>query len=165
MNEDDKAHYEERKKKCGETKGLTKRELAEAQAKIIEEKPGYRLITRGPNKGKLRWAGYKQQRIDRSSIAQAKRRRAEDARKLLDPPSVTMPLPKSGGPKTRELSPEITWAYVFVFSVSIVSFLIAKLFAYFGVVGLAVLIDALCYLVRAKKTRQSRYLPFLWWFL
>jgi hypothetical protein len=166
MNDDEKAHYEEWKRKCAETRKRKRHELAETQSKIAAEKPGYRLITRGPNKGKLKWMGYQQQRKDRGSIAWGKRKKEEETRKLLEPTPAVPSVPKPEEPEKKEyVSPEVIWAFVFIFSVSIVSFLIAKMFAYFGIMGLAVFIDAICYLVMAKKTRHSRYLPFLWWIL
>lgn len=162
MNEEEKAHYDEWKRRCAETREHTRRELAEAQSKIAKEKPGYRLITRGPNKGQLKWMGYRQQRMDRSSV---RRKQIVEARKALEPTPVSPP-PIPEQPKRREqFSPEIIWAFIFIFSVSIISFLIAKLFAYLGFMGLAVFIDVICYLILAKKSRYSRYLPFLWWFL
>jgi hypothetical protein len=160
MNDEQKAHFDEWQRKCAETKARTSRELAEAQSKISKEKPGYRLITRGPNKGQLKWVGYRQRGRDTSSVVLARISEEREARKLHEPLPI-LEQPKRG----EKVSPEIIWAFVFIFSVSIISFLIAKLFAYLGFMGLAVLIDAVCYHIFAQKSRYSRYLPFLWWFL
>ena len=167
MNDDEKAHYEEWKRKCAATRERKDRERVEAQKKLIQEKPGYRLVTRGPNKGQLKWMGYKQQRIDKSSIAWDNQRSEEEAHERVQSSPRPIPLlqkPEEQQKKVRAYS-EIILAFIFIFSVSIISFLMAKLFAYFGIMSLAVLIDAVCYLVKTRRARRSRYLPFLWWFL
>jgi hypothetical protein len=166
MNDEEKSHYEEWKRKCAETKKRKSCERAETQSKIMKEKPGYRLITRGPNKGQLKWMGYKRQRIDRSSVAWAKSRKKEETRKLPETTPVVPPPSQREEPKSKEyVSPEVIWGFIFIYSVSIIPFFIAKMFAYLGIMGLALFIDAVCYLMKAKKTRYSRYLPFFWWML
>jgi len=180
MNEVEKAHYEEWKKKCAETRARKKREAVEATVKAeaktladaLESGPGYRRIKSGPNKGTVVWKGSHQQRLDEIAIAKENRRKAEaerQARRLIEREQTQALLQsikvKEASKKKEIVSPEIVWAYVFIFSVSIISLLIAKMFASFGIMGLAILIDFICYLLFAKKSRYSRYLPFLWWIL
>jgi hypothetical protein len=180
MNDDEKAHYEEWKRKCAETRASKKREALEAIVKAeakaladaLEAGPGYRRIKSGPHRGTVVWKGSRQQRLDEIAIAKENRRKAEaerQARRLVDREQTQALLQsikeKEASKKKQIVSPEIVWAFVFIFSVSIISFLIAKKFASFGIMGLAILIDFICYLLFAKKSRYSRYLPFLWWIL
>ncbi len=164
MTEDEKAHYEEWKKKCAETRKRKSRELAEVQAETMEENPGYRLITRGPNKGKLNWLGYQQQRMDRSSIAWAKRRKADEERRKLEPPELQKPIVLEPPKPSPKFSPEVFLAFAVIMTLWLISFFIMKALASFGILGVCALIDAVCYAAKGKRRRHSRYLPFLWWF-
>lgn len=179
MTDQERAYYEAWKKKGADTRARKKRDLAEAVkqeeasafADVIDAGPGYRRIKSGPNKGTVVWRGSEQQRLDEIVIAKENRRKREESRRtqmLIDREETQALLrsikEKEASKKEKIISPEIIWAYVFIFSVSIISFLIAKLFAGLGIMGLAIFIDATCYIVKAKKTRNSKYLPFLWWF-
>jgi hypothetical protein len=77
MTDEERAHYEEWQKKCAATRARKKQELAQARAKLLREKPGYRIPTRGSKKGQLVWIGYKQQQTDINMV-----RNAENAKKL-----------------------------------------------------------------------------------
>ena len=180
MNDDEKAYYEDWKRKSAATKARKKREVVEATIKAdakaladaLNVSPGYRRIKSGRNKGRVVWRGSEQQRLDEIAIAKDRNREKEEARraqKIIDrekTESLLQTFKEEKEEKKKEIvSPEILWAYIFLFSASIVSFLIAKLFASFGIMGLAVFIDFICYMFFAKKSRYSRYLPFLWWFL
>ncbi len=180
MTEDEEAYYDEWKRKCEATRIRKKREIVEAAAKAearalvdaLDASPGYRRIKSGPNKGTVIWKGSHQQRLDEIVIAKENRRRAETerrARRLAEreaSEAVLRSIKEKEATREKELvSTEIIWAYIFVFSVSIISFLIAKMFASFGIMGLAIFIDFICYMLLAKRYRHSRYLPFLWWIL
>lgn len=180
MDDLGKANYEKWKKKCADTRARKKREAAETTAKAkakafadaLDAGPGYRRIKSGPNKGTVVWKGSHQQRLDEIAIANENRRKKEEerrAQRLIDIEKTDALLQsfkeKEASRKKKTVSPEIIWAFIFIYSVSLISFLIAKMFASFGIMGLAVFIDAVCYMLYAKKSRYSRYLPFLWWIL
>lgn len=155
MTEEQKAHYEEWKKKCAATRA---RNLTELHSEHQHEwKPGFKLITRGPRKGQFKWMGYKQQSADRSAIVFAQSRKAIDALKPTEPLADKSPREK---PK---FSWEFVIAIIFIYSVSIISFFISKAFASFGVLGLAVFVDFAVYSIKKKRRYGSKYLPFLWW--
>jgi hypothetical protein len=180
MDDLEKANYDEWKKKCADTRARKKREAlaatargeAKALADALDVGPGYRRIKSGPNKGAVVWKGSSQQRLDEAAIAKENRRKKEEerrAQRLLDREetgALLQSIEERKASKRREIvSPEIVWAFIFIYSVSIISFLIAKMFASFGIMGLAIFIDAVCYMLYAKRSRYSRYLPFLWWIL
>jgi hypothetical protein len=180
MNDDEKAYYEDWKRKSAATKARKKREAVEAAMKAdakaladaLDVSPGYRRIKSGRNKGLVVWRGSEQQRLDEIAIAKDRSRKKEEARRaqrIIDrekTESLLQAFKEEKEKKKKErVSPEIIWAYIFIFSASIISFLIAKMFASFGIMGLAVFVDFICYMLFAKTSRYSRYLPFLWWFL
>jgi membrane protein YdbS with pleckstrin-like domain len=59
---------------------------------------------------------------------------------------------------------EIFLAFAVVITLSLVSFFVAKPLAACGILGICVFIDAICYLFITRNRKQSKYLPFLWWF-
>jgi hypothetical protein len=170
MTDEEKAHYEEWKKKCAETRAIKKQELAQAQAQLLREKPGYRIPTRGDKKGQLVWMGYRQQQTDINMVRNAEKHREAVARRAIEaanapPASIATPTAIESS-KRNEIKPyEVILAYLFACAVTLTYVFIAKAIAQFGFLGLAILIDFALYSIKAKKTYRSRYAPFLWWFL
>ena len=168
MTEEEKAHFEEWKKKCAETKSRKKQELAQTQAKLLREKPGYRIAKHGDQKGQLVWMGYKQQQTDINMARNAQKHEEAIARRAFEaakaPPTPIVPQAPIAPSKRNEIKPyEVILAYVFICSITIAYVMIAKAIAHFGFLGLAILIDFILYSIKAKRMRHSRYLPFLWW--
>jgi hypothetical protein len=180
MNDDEKAYLEEWKKKCAATRARKLHEASESMKKAREKAladalavgPGYRRIKSGPHKGTVVWKGSEQQRLDDIAIARENYRKEAErrtAQMLIDRQEADAPRhaveENDKSPQKETISLEFLLPVVFIFSVSIVSFLIAKMFAAFGMMGLAIFIDFICYQIKAKRSRYSKYLPFLWWFL
>lgn len=170
MTDEERAHYEEWQKKCAATRARKKQELAQARAKLLREKPGYRIPTRGSKKGQLVWIGYKQQQTDINMVRNAEKRQEAVARKAIEaanaPPISTVTPAPIEPTKRNEIKPyEVILAYLFVCSVTLTYVFIAKAIAQFGFLGLAIFIDFVLYSIKARKTYRSRYAPFLWWFL
>lgn len=167
LTDEQKAHYVEWKRKCAESK---KKNLAEFRADHQDgRKPGYKLITRGPRKGKWVPKSYKALRAEKKDAAWAKyqdsksKRLAREAEEEKLRPSV----PQAATPEKRKhkhFDPEILLALFVVTALCLLSFFIAKLFAAFGILTLAVFIDAIFYSLKRRSSPRRRYLPFLWWF-
>lgn len=165
LTDDQKAHYEEWKRKCAESKG---KNLADFRVDHQQGwKSGYKLITRGPRRGQWVPKNYKELRAEKKAEAWAryedsKRRRLarEEEEAKLRPGISRVAQPK----KQKHFDPEILLALFVVTTLSLLSFFIAKLFAAFGILTLAVFIDAIFYFLKRSPSPRRRYLPFLWWF-
>ena len=84
MTDEEKAYYEEWKRKCAETRATKRQELAQERAKLLREKPGYRIPTRGSKKGQLVWMGYRQQQIDINMARIAEKHKEAAARRATE---------------------------------------------------------------------------------
>jgi hypothetical protein len=182
MTDEERAHFEEWKKKCAQSKARKRQEIIEANVKgeakalaeVLDAGSGYRKIKSGPNKGKVVWRGSEQQRLDDIVLGKENRRLASIAReereskRKADSAALAIRLESVGKPETprkRNDALEIILAYVFVCAITITYMLIAKAIALFGVLGLAIFVDFILYSIKARKPYRSRYVPFLWWFL
>jgi hypothetical protein len=170
MTDEEKAHYEEWKKKCAETRARKKQELAEARAKLLRDKPGYRIAKGGDKKGQLIWMGYRQQQTDINMARNAQKHEEAIARRAIEAanaPSISIITSTPIAPAKRsEIKPyEVIVAYLFACAVTLTYMFIAKAIALVGFLGLAILADFVLYSIKARKAYRSRYAPFLWWFL
>lgn len=168
MTDEEKAHYEEWQKKCAATRARKKQELAQERAKLLKEKPAYRIP--GSKKGQLVWIGYRQQQTDINMVRNAEKHKEAAERRAIEaanaPPISTVTPAPMEPTKRNEIKPyEVILAYLFVCAVTLTYVFIAKAIAQFGFLGLAIFIDFVLYSIKAKKTYRSRYAPFLWWFL
>jgi hypothetical protein len=64
---------------------------------------------------------------------------------------------------TPKFSWELIIYFVSIVLLTLLSFFIAKAFASFGVLALAILIDFILYSLKKRPKYRGKYLPFLWW--
>lgn len=169
MTEDEKAYYEEWKRKCAATRARKKQERAQENAKLLKDKTGYRIPTRGSKKGQLVWMGYRQQQIDMNMARNAEKNREAAAKRALEaaqrsPTPITQQTPSSPATRPSEAL-EVILAFLFVCAVTLGYVFIARGIARLGFLGPAILLDFFFYSILAKKSYRSRYAPFVWWFL
>src|ERR1019366_137931 len=117
MTDEEKAHYEEWQKKCAATRARKKQELAQERAKLIKEKPAYRIP--GSKKGQLVWIGYRQQQTDINMVRNAEKHKEAAARRAIEaanaPPISTVTPAPMEPTKRNEIKPyEVILAYLFV---------------------------------------------------
>jgi hypothetical protein len=170
MTDEEKAYFEDWKKKCAETRARNKQERAHAQARLLKDKPGFRIAKRGSKKGQLVWIGYKQQQTDINMARNAQKREEAIARRAIESANASPnPIASSASlapTRRNEIKPyEVILAYLFVCAATLTYVFIAKAIEHLGFLGLAVFVDFVLYSIKAKKTYHSRYAPFLWWFL
>jgi hypothetical protein len=161
--------YQEWKRKYDA--GVERKRKEDAEWKKREEKPGYKLLTRGPRKGQLVRKNYHELKAERHAATVARaferqkisneaydRRVAENYPKY-DP--TTDPIPQAK--RTKSFSPEILLAFLVVCALSCASFFVAKALAMFGILGIAISVDIIAYWILGPKGRRTKYLPLIWW--
>jgi hypothetical protein len=169
MRDETNPVYQEWKRK--RDAGVERKRKEDAEWKKREEKPGFKLITRGPRKGQLVRKNYHELKAERraASMARAfdKQKTSNDAydRRVAENypeyKPTTDPIPQAK--RTRKFSPEILLAFLVVFALSFASFLAAKALATLGILGIVIFVDIIAYWMFGPKGRRSKYLPLIWW--
>ena len=182
MTDEEKAHFEDWKKKCANSRKRKKQEIIEAKVKaearalteVLDAGAGYRRIKSGPNKGKVVWRGSEQQRLDDIVLAKENRRLAmiareeRESKRKADSAALAIRMgsaAKPEMPRKHNDTIEVLLAYGLVCAITITYMLIAKAIAQCGFLVLAIFIDFILYSIKARRPYRSRYVPFLWWFL
>jgi len=169
MTEDEKAYYEEWKRKCAATRARKKRERVQERAELLKDKPGYRIPTRGSKKGQLVWMGYRQQQIDMNVARNAEKIREAAAKRSLEasqhPPTPVAQQTSPSPAKSRHAALEVILAFLFVCAVTLAYVYLAKGIARLGFLVPAIFLDFFFYSMLAKRPYRSRYAPFVWWYL
>ena len=152
--------------------GIERKRREDAEWKRREEKPGYKLITRGPRKGMLvpkNWNELKQETRERSReqfrLHQQERKNQNNSDEIDNSVSKQKPATQS-----RSGDYSIFGAFILVVALSLMSYGAAVLlgeglrmvhaaYCFFPVI----FIDFIAWRTLRRRHRYSKYLPLIWW--